>query len=561
MRYLILLLFSTLLPLSLCAKGPKAPKFFKKARLTQLTILAYDSEGNIEQGQGYFLNEQNDVVLDYTILKKAVKVKAVDANGQEYELTRIKGANSLYNIAKLSSTGLKKPFSMPILTDAIAIGTAVYVMPLCNTDKDATCIIDTVAKVETFEDGHNYYTLTSVLDERLSGAPVFTEQGELIGSVQLSADKEKQHGYVLAASYAQKLAINAVDANKYDIRALPMPKALPQDENEATTFLYLTNKQDTISYRANLQDFISAFPESNTGYIQMAEFEAQHGHYEQAEKVYAEGLTHCKEHLDEIHHSFAKLLYQSGLRNTPLTETWTLDKAITEANAAYEAQPQPLYLALQGMILYGQKNYAEAYDKFMKMGETNMRSADYFLYAAQCKQMMKAPAEEILAVQDSALACFNKPYPIEAANSLYLRSKTLAELKRYREAVADLNEYEHILSARVSDQFYYEREQLEMQCRMYQQALNDIDRAISIQPQEPLYRAEQAAVNYRVGQIDEALAAAREAVKLDDSFADAHRILGICLSEKGKKQEARAAIQKAIDLGDELAKTIIEKLQ
>jgi len=557
MRNLLIILLATLLPLSVSAKNPK---FYKKARLTQLTILAYDKAGNIQQGQGYFVNNANDVLVEYNLLKNAVEVKAVDANGVEYKLPRIKGANSLYNVAKLSSVGLAKPVSMPILTDALAIGATVYIMPLNSNDKKAECLTDTISKVETFEEGHNYYTLTREIDERLSGAPVFTENGELIGSIQLASDAEKKHGFILAATYAEQLKIAAVDANKYDVRVLPLPKALPEDESQATTFLYLTNRQDTLGYRANVEDFIASFPESNTGYIQLAELEASLGNYVQAEKVYADGLQHSKGNLDEIHHSFAKLLYQSGMRNEPLYETWTLDKALSEANAAYEVSPQPLYLALQGMVLYGLKKYPEAYDKFMAMGQTNMRSAEYYLYAGQCKQMMEAPLEEILLTQDSAIACFSKPYPVESATSFYLRSKTLTDLKRYREAVLDLNEYEHLLSAQVNDRFYYEREQLETQCRMFQQALNDIDHAITLNPQEPLYYAEQAVVNYRVGQVDEAMVAAQQAIKLDETFADAYRILGICLNDKGKKVEAKKVLQKAIDLGDELAIKVLEKM-
>lgn len=563
MRHLIIYIIALLLfPLSISAKGVKNPKFFKKARTVQLTILAYDKEGKIIQGQGYFAGEDHDVMVEYSLLKNAVQVKAVDASGKEYGLKRVKGANSLYNIARLScSTPDRFPQPMPLLADALAVGSVVYVMPLCNNEKDAACFADTIAKVETFEEGHNYYTLTAALDERLSGAPVFTEQGELIGSVQLSADEKAKHGYILSVTYPLSLTIAPVDINKYDLRSLLIPRQIPADEEQATTFLYLSNKKDTLIYRANVEDFVAQFPTNSTGYIQLAELEASLGHYTKAEAVYADGLSHCTESREEIHHSFAKLLYQSGLRNEPLAEGWTMDKALEHANAAYEAKPLPIFIALQGMILYGQQNYSDACQKFIEMSQTNMRSAEYFLYASQCKQMMSSPAEEILALQDSAVACYSKPYPKEVANCLYLRAKTLATLNRFREAVSDLNEYEHLLSANVSDAFYYEREQLEMQCRMFQQALNDIDRAVALQPQEPLYYAEQAAVNYRVGQVDQALEAAQKAVKLDDTFADAYRILGICLNEKGKKTDARKALQKAIELGDEMAQTVLDKMK
>ncbi len=558
MRHLIIFI-ALLLSQGIHAKNPK---FFKKARPIQLTILATDKDGKIQQGQGYFLNESGDVLAEYNTLKDAVSVKAVDFTGKEYNLRRVMGASSLYNMVRLSctETGKKQTFA-PILTDALSTGTVVYVMPMCSTDKDAECLADTISKVETFDNEHNYYTLTRQLDERLSGAPVFTEQGELIGSVQLSADENATHGYIIAATYGQKLTITGIDANNYDLRSLKLPKQLPADESQATTYLFLVSKQDTANYRTNVEDFVDLFPKSSTGYIQLAEYEVRQGNFSQAEKVYADALEHCETNQDDIHHSFAKLLYQSGLHDEPVHEGWTLDKALTEANAAYTKNPLPLYTALQGMILYGLQKYDEAYAQFLKMSQTNMRSSEYFLYAAQCKQMMQAPAEEILAMQDSAMACYTKPYPVEAANSLYLRSKTLAALKRYREAVLDLNEYEHLYAGNLYADFYYEREQLEMQCRMYQQALNDIDRAVTIQPKEPLFFAEQAVVNYRVGQIDEAMAAAREAIRLDDAFADAYRILGICLIDKNKKEEARKNLQRAIELGDEMATSVLEKLK
>ena len=58
---------------------------------------------------------------------------------------------------------------------------------------------------------------------------------------------------------------------------------------------------------------------------------------------------------------------------------------------------------------------------------------------------------------------------------------------------------------------------------------------------------------------DEAVAAARKAIALDDSFADAYRILGLSLRAKGDERAAVEAFDKAISLGDELAKTIKEK--
>ena len=165
----------------------------------------------------------------------------------------------------------------------------------------------------------------------------------------------------------------------------------------------------------------------------------------------------------------------------------------------------------------------------------------------------------VLALQDSAVACFTEPYVEAAAPALLMRATTLISLNRFREAVRDLNSYEHLKSKELTANFYYQREQAEMQCRMYQQALSDIERATRMAPREPLYQAELAVINFRFGQLDEAVTAAHAAIAIDENFADAHRILGVCLRQQGKEQEARASFQRAADLGDEISKNLLNQ--
>lgn len=160
---------------------------------------------------------------------------------------------------------------------------------------------------------------------------------------------------------------------------------------------------------------------------------------------------------------------------------------------------------------------------------------------------------------DSALNCFNKPYPVAAANIILLRAKTLAETGNYRDAIAGYNDFEHLTGSNLTANFYYEREQMELKCRMYAPALNDIEKAIKLSPREPVLHAEAAALHYRVAQTDQAITYARQAIALDEGFADAHRILGVCLMEKGQKAEARTHLTRAKELGDTLAEGILNK--
>ena len=172
-------------------------------------------------------------------------------------------------------------------------------------------------------------------------------------------------------------------------------------------------------------------------------------------------------------------------------------------------------------------------------------------------RLMLGDTVAALAMQDSAVACFTKPYPEAAAPTLLIRAQTLMAMGKYRQAVMDLNDYEHLKFKEVNANFYYQRYQAEMRCRMFQQALNDIERCTTMEPREPLFFAELAATHYRFNQVEEAVTAARQAIALDPEFPDAHRILGVCLRAQNKESEAQAALKRAADLGDETAKGLI----
>lgn len=554
----ILFIILTLLPVCLMAQNPK---WYKKARKIQLSVITYDAQGNMRQGQGYFINEKGDAVMEYDILKGAEKAVAIDADGKEYTITYVLGASSLYNIAKVQ-TDCEKVKMMPLAIQTAQKKETVYVMPICNKDSKALCHVDIVENIQEFGDNnYPYYTLKNCIDERFSGCPVFNENGELLGHIQLSANGKDQPAYVLGAHYQESFKMTALDLNNSDLKAIGITKALPEDEAQASSYLLLYNKQDKDAYRKIVNLYIQKFPASSMGYIQLAELQAFMKDYKAAEETYAQGLKMSTQQDDEIHHSFAKTLYQLNLQKDSLAEGWTMERALQEAEAAYQANPLPLYTALEGMCLYSLKRYEDACQKFMEVTKTNMRSPEYFHYAAQCKSMTNAAPEEILALQDSCINCFTKPYPTEAINYLYPRAKTLASLKRYREAVTDMNECEHLLAGNVNANFYYEREQMEVQCRMYPAALTDIERAAKLAPDDPTMRAEEAALNYRVGNLDEAIAAASEAIKIDSTYPDAYRILGIALRDKGKMTEAKQALQKAIELGDTIAQGVLDKMK
>ena len=164
-----------------------------------------------------------------------------------------------------------------------------------------------------------------------------------------------------------------------------------------------------------------------------------------------------------------------------------------------------------------------------------------------------------LALLDSCVAQFNKPYLKEAAPYVLARAQARMVAGHNREAVTDLNDYEQLMVAQVNDQFYYLRFQADVAGRLFQQALNDIRKAIEINPQSDLYYAEKASLEVRVGLYDEAMATAQECIRVAPDHSDGYLFLGLAQCLKGQKAEGVKNLRKAGEMGDPQAEGLIEK--
>jgi tetratricopeptide (TPR) repeat protein len=235
-----------------------------------------------------------------------------------------------------------------------------------------------------------------------------------------------------------------------------------------------------------------------------------------------------------------------------------MDKALEEIRLANTLNPQPMYRQMEANILFGQKKYDEAYDIYNQLSNTNLKSAELFYSAARCKEMLK-DSTAMLALLDSAMNSFTKPYLKEAAPYLWARAQARVQAKKYREAVSDMNDYEELMVATINDNFYYIRHQAEVEGRLYQQALNDITRAIVMNPKETLYYAEKASLEVRVGLYDNAMATAKECLTVDPNDSDGYMFLGLAQCLKGNKKEGIPNLQKAKELGNLQAEKLIEK--
>ena len=132
-------------------------------------------------------------------------------------------------------------------------------------------------------------------------------------------------------------------------------------------------------------------------------------------------------------------------------------------------------------------------------------------------------------------------------------------MKKFREAVIDYNDFYDAMLGQVTADFFVTREQAEVQCRMYQQAINDVNRATELEPENAEMWMEKGSVHLRVNQLDEAIQALQHSLSLDAQNAVAYRMLGYCQVQQGNKKEGLAHLQKALEMGDTVAKGLIEK--
>ena len=534
------------------------PKWFKKAAKAQISIVTMNEKGDmLQSGSGFFIGKDGTALADYQLFKQASKAKVVSGEGKEYEVEAIIGASSLYDLVKFR---VKTDKDTPALTISDRMGVKhehVYVLPY-PTKENKMCVNDTLHDIQKFNEKYGYYTLGRPLDEKYLNSPVMDEEGEVLGMIQRKADASATTSYAVSVAYGNTLCTDGMSSADNDLNAIRIRKALPADEADIRTFLFMTaSRSDSATYSQYLNDYILQFPKSSEAYTQRADFYMAHGNYAAAEEDMKSALE-VTEKKDETYYAFSKLLYELNLKpGYQVYKDWNLNHSLTLAEEAYKANPLPLYILQEGNTLYALKEYEKACEKYLSLRETNMRSAQIFLYAAQCKRMAKTDTLQILALQDSAVACFKKPYPKDAAPSLLERSNTLLELGHYREAIADLNEYEHLMSNELTAYFYYRREQAEMQCRMFQQAVDDIDRAIRMEPKEPLYHAERAVVYYRLGEFEEALKSAQKSAELNPKFGDAYRLAGICQLRLNQREKGLSNLKKAIELGDESAQAIL----
>ena len=543
----------TILPLS-----AQNPSWAKKATNAVFTLKTFSADGSLlGSSNGYFIGEQGQAISSFSPFKNAQRAVIIDAQGKEMEVKCLMGYNDMYDVAKFQ-VAAQKTQALSIAQSPANSGSSIWLIPY-SVKKVPTFISGTVNNAEQFGEGYSYYTLNITATDQQVGSPLLNDQGEVIGILQPSANDKQNTGYAVSALFANNLRITGLTMNDAVLRSVKITKALPDDQNEATIALYVSaSAMDAEEYKRLIDHFIEKFPKATDGYVYRARQEMNSGNFQSADDDMKLALK-MADAKDDAHYQYAQLIFQKNVyqADKPFTP-WTLDLALQESKAAYAINPQPIYCQQQAQILYAQGQYDAAYELYLELTKNDMMKAESYYSAAQCK-LRKDDKEAALALLDSAINTFTKPYIKTAAPYLLTRAQVLYEAKKYRPAVNDYNDYDTLMAAQLNANFYFLREQAEFAGHLYQQALDDIRRAVEMAPNELVYRAEKANVELRVGMIDDAIESAKGCISIAPGESDGYLFLGLAQCVKGIKAEGLKNLEKAKELGNSQAQSLIDK--
>ncbi len=539
----------------------------KSALSSVVSVSTADAEGNpLGKAWGVVILSDSTadgcvtVLAPYGLFKHATSAVVTSCKGKTYPVYRIAGANDLYDVTKFTVCGCDVP-PLRMATGKLGVGDKAYVAVADN--KKGRTVDVRIAGVEE-HGGLAYYTLSLPADNAFIGLPLLNANGEVVAVIQKSADGETDKMFAAGVEISPALTVETMSAANASLNNIHIPKQLPSGEKQASSYLYLLakNSEDTVSYLAGLGDFVKTYPSSSFGYVQRALYYASMQQYAKAEADYNTALVVCADSAD-IHYNMSTTLYLLNQnKNYKPYKDWTLERALGEIDRAYAILSTPLYLMHKGKCLYAMKRYSDAADVYNEINKTDFRSSENLFCESRSLEMAGGDSVQVLALLDSAVARFLRPYRADAAPYIYYRAQQYDRYGRYKEAVAGYQDYQNIVGlSNLNDHFFYLKEQAEIKCNFYPQALKDIEQAIALNPDEYVYHIEKALIETRTGDYEEAVISARQARKIDPTDSDSYKLMGIAYGELGNREAAVSNLQRAVELGDSEAQSWIDSMK
>lgn len=571
MKRLFFLILNLFLSLLTFAQQQSAPKFASKVQKGIISVNTYDKKGDLlKSGTAFYISQTGDALADYTIFKGASKATVIDASGKQLDVDCINGADDTYSVVRFH-VNTSKSNALTIPQYIQSVGGNVYALKY-EKGKISTCPQGTIESLDSINGKYAYYKLSADLGSDYVGCPLFNDNGEVIGILQSAMGRgANARSYALDTRFREELKISAIQSSAVQ-RALAdinIDKGIPDTQEECLVYTYFKSRSaSNDEYLSILNRFIAAYPKCAEAYYRRCTCLTDLQRFDEANADLDKYMSLSTD-LPVANFNYAQSVYNKvQFMPKPEYDKWTYDVALEHVNKAIELETAAnrnetaANLAkdkiLKAQILGGMKNYDGAIDIYNELNQGATKSASFYYALSLAKEARGDSASVIIADLDSAIAMFGEPLPSEAANYVLRRGQIYKSNKQYRQAVLDYNTYAYLLNSKVTDIFYYDRSQLEMDAHMFQQALDDINSAINIAPTKPGYYIEKGGMCLRFGQTDECIEACTQSIVLNDKIADAYRIRGYAYVQKNNMDAARYDLQKAIDLGDETAKELLK---
>ena len=545
----------------------QTPKWVEKAKRAVFSVVTYDKNDKmLNTGNGFFVSEDGLALSDYTLFKGAERAVVITSEGKQMPVSLILGANDMYDVIKfrVAITEKKVP-ALIVAKTAPAVGADAWMLPY-STQKSIACVTGKVKEVSKVAGEYHYYTLGMQMKDKMVSCPVMNAEGQVFGIAQKSSGIDTVTTcYAAGAAFAMSQKISALSLGDAALKKIGIRKGLPETEDQALVYLFMASSSlSGDDYEKLLDDFIRQFHANADGYLRRANYYAAKGKDDQAwyDKAVADFNQALKvaQKKDDVYYNIGKLIYAYQLSKPEKTyKDWTYDTALQNVRQAIAIDPLPIYIQMEGDILFAQQDYAGALAAYEKVNASNIASPATFFSAAKTKELAKGDPKEVVALMDSCIARCPQPITADFAPYLLERAQMNMNAGQPRNAMLDYDAYHTAVKGEVNDVFYYYREQAALKARQFQRALDDIVKAIEMNPTDLTYQAEHAVVNLRVGRYEEAIQILDNILKADPKYAEAYRLLGLCQIQLKKTDEACGNFKKAKELGDPNVDELITK--
>ena len=545
----------------------QTPKWVEKAKRAVFSIVTYDKNDKmLNTGNGFFVSEDGLALSDYTLFKGAERAVVITSEGKQMPVSLILGANDMYDVIKfrVAITEKKVP-ALVVAKTAPATGADAWMLPY-STQKSIACVTGKVKDVSKVAGEYHYYTLSMHMKDKMVSCPVMNAEGQVFGIAQKSSGIDTVTTcYAAGAAFAMSQKISALSLGDAALKSIGIRKGLPETEDQALVYLFMASSSlSGEDYEKLLDDFIRQFPANADGYLRRANYYASKGKddqtwYDKAVADFNQALKVAQKK-DDVYYNIGKLMYAYQLSKPEKTyKDWTYDTALKNVRQAIAIDPLPIYIQMEGDILFAQQDYAGALAAYEKVNTSNIASPATFFSAAKTKELLKGEPKEVVALMDSCITRCPQPITADFAPYLLERAQMNMNADQARNAMLDYDAYYKAVNGQVNDLFYYYREQAALKARQYQRALDDIVKAIELSPKDLTYRAEHAVVNLRVGRYEESMKILNEILKDEPKYGEAYRLLGLCQIQLKKTDEACGNFNKAKELGDPNVDELIKK--